>query len=98
MKRASASFIIGTFVWALLWTILPVGFLTPVAQSKTKENQPAKPFTIDDLIKTRRVGEPQISPDGRLIAYTITDTDKEANRRTPQIYVISVDGGEVRQL
>ena len=70
--------------------------LAAVAAAKTA--QPPKPFTIDDLIKTRRVSDPQVSPDGRLVAYTITDTDKAANKRLTQIYLISVDGGEARQL
>src|SRR6185295_1474016 len=50
------------------------------------------------LLKIRRVSDPQISPDGRWIAYTIADTDKAANKRITQIYVISTDGGEPRQL
>ncbi|MEN3333625.1 MAG: hypothetical protein V7641_2990 [Blastocatellia bacterium] len=84
MKRAIASFII----------IL----LSLAALASAKTTQPVKTFTIDDLINTRRVGDPQISPDGRAIAYIITDTDKAANKRTTQIYLISVDGGEPRQL
>ncbi|HYP28976.1 MAG TPA: S9 family peptidase [Blastocatellia bacterium] len=60
--------------------------------------QAAKPFTIDDLIPVRRVAEPQVSPDGKWVAYTITDTDKAANKRTTQIYLVSIDGGEPRQL
>ena len=70
--------------------------LAAVAAAKTA--QPPRPFTIDDLIKTRRVSDPQVSPDGSLIAYTVTDTDKAANKRLTQIYLISVDGGESRQL
>jgi len=53
---------------------------------------------IDDLLKVRRVSDPQVSPDGHWIAYTIADTDKAANKRINQIYLISIDGGEPRQL
>ncbi|HKG20295.1 MAG TPA: S9 family peptidase, partial [Blastocatellia bacterium] len=60
--------------------------------------QAARPFTIDELISVRRVAEPQVSPDGKWIAYTIADTDKAANKRTTQIYLLSIDGGEPRQL
>ena len=76
--------------------IIFVLLLAAVAAAKTA--QPPKPFTIDDLIKTRRVSDPQVSPDGSFVAYTITDTDKAANKRLTQIYLISVDGGESRQL
>jgi dipeptidyl aminopeptidase/acylaminoacyl peptidase len=55
-------------------------------------------FTIDDLLKVRRVGDPQVSPKGDLVAFTITDMDKAANKGTTQIYVVPLGGGEMRQL
>jgi dipeptidyl aminopeptidase/acylaminoacyl peptidase len=58
----------------------------------------SKPLTINDLLKIRRVGDPQLSPDGRWVAYTISDLNWDANRRVTQIYLISVDGGEPKQL
>ncbi len=60
--------------------------------------QSYRPFTINDLIPVKRVGDPQLSPDGRSIAFTITDTDFDANRRTTQIYLVSIEGGEIQQL
>src|SRR5438128_10281803 len=47
-------------------------------------------FTIDDLLKVRRVGDPQVSPKGDLVAFTITDVDKAANKNTSQIYLVPV--------
>jgi dipeptidyl aminopeptidase/acylaminoacyl peptidase len=58
----------------------------------------AKPLTVNDLLQIRRVSDPQLSPDGRWVAYTISDLNMEANRRVTQIYLISIDGGEPRQL
>ncbi len=55
-------------------------------------------FTIDDLLKVRRVSDPQVSPKGDLVAFTITDVDKVANKSTTQIYLVPLGGGEVRQL
>jgi dipeptidyl aminopeptidase/acylaminoacyl peptidase len=55
-------------------------------------------FTIDDLLKVRRVGDPQLSPKGDLVAFTITDMDKAANKGTTQIYLVPASGGEMRQL
>lgn len=80
-------------VFALL-TIL----ILSLAAVAAKEPQTARTFTIDDLLKIRRVSDPQLSPDGRSIAYTIADTDKAANTRTTQIYLVSTDGGEPRAL
>ena len=55
-------------------------------------------FTIDDLLKVRRVGDPQVSPKGDLVAFTITDVDQGANKSTTPIYLVPIGGGEVRQL
>jgi dipeptidyl aminopeptidase/acylaminoacyl peptidase len=55
-------------------------------------------FTIDDLLKVHRVGDPQVSPKGDLVAFTITDVDKVANKSTTQIYLVPLGGGEPRQL
>lgn len=55
-------------------------------------------FTVQDLLKVRRVADPQLSPDGRSVAYVISDTDKAANRRTSQVYLVPAVGGEPRQL
>ena len=55
-------------------------------------------FTIDELLKVRRVGDSQVSPKGDLVAFTITDVSVAANKGTTQIYVVPLSGGEVRQL
>ncbi|HEX8098378.1 MAG TPA: S9 family peptidase [Pyrinomonadaceae bacterium] len=60
--------------------------------------QAARPFTVDELLKVRRVGDPQVSPDGRWIAYSIAFVDKEANRLLTHIFVVPVEGGSPKQL
>ena len=73
--------------------------LYSVAAAITVSAQTAKrPLTIDDLLKVRRVGDPQLSPDGKWIAYQISDPDKAANRSRTQIYLVSINGGEPVQL
>src|SRR5215510_7962587 len=57
-----------------------------------------KKLTIEELLKVRRVGDPQVSPKGDFVAFTITDMDQAANRGTTQIYLVPLGGGEVRQL
>jgi dipeptidyl aminopeptidase/acylaminoacyl peptidase len=60
--------------------------------------QESRPFTVDDLLKVRRVGDPQVSPKGDTVAYTITNIDKAANHGVTQIYLVPIGGGEPRQL
>src|ERR687892_738544 len=55
-------------------------------------------YTVEDLLKVRRVGDPQVSPDGRRVAFTIGDVNFDANRIVTQIYVTSTAGGEIKQL
>src|SRR5215831_17580528 len=55
-------------------------------------------LTIDEPMKVRRVSDPQVSPKGDFVAFTITDMDVAANRGTMQIYLVPLGGGEVRQL
>jgi dipeptidyl aminopeptidase/acylaminoacyl peptidase len=55
-------------------------------------------YTIEDLLKVRRVGDPQVSPDGKQVAFTIGDVNFDANRVVTQIYVTSLEGGGMKQL
>ena len=55
-------------------------------------------YTVDDLLKIRRVNDPQLSPNGRNVALTIGDVNFADNRVVNQIYVTSVDGGELKRL
>jgi dipeptidyl aminopeptidase/acylaminoacyl peptidase len=55
-------------------------------------------YSVEDLLKIRRVGDPQLSPDGKRVAFTIGDVNVDANRTLTQIYIISSAGGEIRQL
>lgn len=55
-------------------------------------------FSVNDLLNVRRIGDPQISPDGRLVAYTVGVVNKDANRVLTQIYVMTPDGANKRQI
>ncbi len=43
-------------------------------------------------------GDPQISPDGRHIVYTLAVTDRETRRATTQLWLCAVDGSGPRRL
>src|SRR4030095_16769060 len=55
-------------------------------------------YTVEDLMKVRRVGDPQVSPDGRHVAFTVGDVNFDANRIVTQIYTVSSDGADLKQL
>ncbi|HKD50713.1 MAG TPA: S9 family peptidase [Candidatus Acidoferrum sp.] len=56
------------------------------------------PITFDDMIKMRRVAEPQISPDGKWVAYNLATPDMDANRSASNIWMVSTAGGSPQQL
>src|SRR5580658_6307753 len=65
------------------------------AQSQTAEK---RPITFQDLISLHRLSEPQLSPDAKWIAYTISTPDLEANHSVRDIWLVPTAAGEPRQL
>ena len=76
--------------FALLISVLLLVATAAIAQTRT--------YTIEDLLKVRRVADPQVSPDGTRVAFTVGDVNYDANRVVNQIYVVSIDGGNPKQL
>ncbi len=58
----------------------------------------ARAITLDDLHKFRTVGDPQPSPDGAWIAYTVGTTDADKDKRNTDIWMVSADGATTLQL
>src|SRR5688572_6922342 len=48
----------------------------------------AKPFTVDDLVRLKRLSDPRASADGRYVAFVLSDTDMEANRRRNDLWLL----------
>jgi len=55
-------------------------------------------LTFEDLVKVQRIADPQLSPDGKWIAYEVGVVDLAANKTVKHIRVIPAEGGEPRQL
>ncbi|HMQ04523.1 MAG TPA: S9 family peptidase [Pyrinomonadaceae bacterium] len=55
-------------------------------------------FTFDNMINFRRVGDPQLAPDGRRVAYTVGVVNKADNRTLTHIHIVNLDGSNPRQL
>ena len=57
-----------------------------------------RPITFDDLMKVQRISDPQVSPDGRWVAYVQGGVDFEANKVVNHIWLIRSEGSEPKQL
>ena len=61
--------------------------------------QAREAFNYNDMISANRLGDPQVSPDGRWVVYSVTTTDVAANRRAGALFVIDLQNpGEGRRL
>ena len=53
---------------------------------------PAPRFDAVQMMKLERLADPQLSPDGRWVAYQATDVDLDAGTRNTDIWVVAADG------
>jgi dipeptidyl aminopeptidase/acylaminoacyl peptidase len=56
------------------------------------------PFDVQALMRVARISDPQLSPDGRMVAFTAQRIELDRNLRPTQIYVVPLNGGEARQI
>ncbi len=54
------------------------------------------PFNIRDLVMMDRVGDPQLSPDGRYAAFGVRRTDYAANKGVNAVYVLDVADADAK--
>jgi dipeptidyl aminopeptidase/acylaminoacyl peptidase len=51
-----------------------------------------RPMTFEDLQAIKRIADPQVSPSGRWVMFSVTDVDLAANRKTTHLWTVSIDG------
>ncbi len=73
---------------------LAVALLVPVTPSA----QTKRALTLDDHSRIVSVGDPQRSPDGQWVAYTVSTIDAEKDRRNTDVWMVKWDGSEQLQL
>ena len=50
-------------------------------------------ITVDDILAMKSVGDPQVSPDGEWVAYTVRQRDMEEDESGTQIWTVATSGG-----
>jgi dipeptidyl aminopeptidase/acylaminoacyl peptidase len=75
----------------LLLCLVGVGAAATPAKSR-------RPMEVDDLFRFKRVTDPQISPDGKTVAYVVTTVDVGKNNSSSSIWLAPTAGGTPRQL
>jgi dipeptidyl aminopeptidase/acylaminoacyl peptidase len=74
--------------------LLSLGFALVLAGAPPAGAQDRKPLGIDQFVTMPTVGDPQISPDGQLVAYTVSTPSLEENKATSRIWLVDVNTGE----
>ncbi len=49
-----------------------------------------RPFTPEELLATRRLDDPQVSPDGKQVAFTVRQKSLELNRDVKDVWYRTV--------
>src|ERR1022692_4983808 len=70
-----------------------LAFLFVLLFSLPAFSQAKHPFTFEDMMKLKRVGEPVPSPDGKWVLFSAVDVDLAANKKTPHIWIVPLAGG-----
>ncbi len=96
------SLVLPTLVLAAVLAAFPAHADQPATSSdQEEETQSAekRPLTVEDLWAMERVGSPAVSPDGKLVAFTVTVYSKEENKSERDLWLVPSDGSaEPRRL
>jgi dipeptidyl aminopeptidase/acylaminoacyl peptidase len=77
----------------LLFTVLVSSLIGSAAAQ-----QGGRPFTFDDLMALKRIGDPQPSPDGKWVLFAVQEVNLEGNSKPNHLWIMPAAGGEARRL
>jgi len=83
---------------AILRCSLFIGVLLAVLSSAMAQEAGKHAITFADMIQMHRLGEAQVSPDGKWVAYAVSTPDLDANRGVSNIWIVPTTGGAPLQL
>ena len=76
---------------------LPLLVLFDIAVA-AQANVQTHPFSVHDMLAMDRISDPQISPDGRKIAFVLRKTDLDANKGRTDLWLVNIDGSGLKRL
>jgi dipeptidyl aminopeptidase/acylaminoacyl peptidase len=60
--------------------------------------QAKHPFTFEDMMQLKRVGEATVSPDSKWVAFSAVDVNLDENTKMPHLWIVPVAGGDAKRL
>ncbi|MEO7085407.1 MAG: S9 family peptidase, partial [Gemmatimonadaceae bacterium] len=79
------------FFTALSFVTLGAQARNPLAVA-SGGSAPGRPLAIEDYYRLKTVGSPELSPDGKWVAYTVTTRVEATNGNTSEVWLAAFDG------
>jgi dipeptidyl aminopeptidase/acylaminoacyl peptidase len=95
LRRSSIASKVGYFVSKALYSLLS---LSAISLSNRLQAQAKHPMTFEDMMHMRRLGDTDVSSDGKWLLYSVTDVDLAKNTRTPKLWIQPIAGGDPKQV
>jgi dipeptidyl aminopeptidase/acylaminoacyl peptidase len=73
--------------------VILLAALTAHGQTATR-----RPMTFADMMAMKRVSDPQISPSGKWVMFSVTDVSLEKNAKLNHLWIVPLAGGQERQI
>ena len=83
---------------AVLALLAALAVAAAPAPARAQGGDDTHPFDVQDLVTMARLSDPQVSPDGRSVAYVLRTTDLESDKGRTDLWMVPVAGGEPRRL
>jgi dipeptidyl aminopeptidase/acylaminoacyl peptidase len=55
-------------------------------------------MTVDDLLAVKGVADPQLSPDGSVVVYVVSEIDRSTDKTNSSLWLVPASGGEPKRL
>jgi dipeptidyl aminopeptidase/acylaminoacyl peptidase len=82
----------------MIYRLVLGSLLVATSMAGAQDNGGPKRWTVDDVMALKGVGDVAVSPDGKRIAYVVTERNTEANVTNSDVWVVSVTGGDARRV
>src|SRR6266852_6996169 len=79
---------------APLFLLGAVLVLTPASRAQTPPPSSPRAVTIDDYFQIREVSDPQLSPDGQWVSYTVNAALLKDDKSESRIWMVPLAGGD----
>ena len=82
-----------------MWNVmLALVWLAGAQEARTAAGGAGRAMTLDDFFKLGRLSDARISPDGKHVAYVVSDPSLVENRYVSNIWIVDVASGTASQL